>query len=474
MRFKFRYFFIKAAYCCIDFVFMYSSIFLACRLREVTLPFSVNFYSLLFEPANPFRIIFLFWILTGIFCAYANRLYETKREIYEGIEIWQVVKCVLMSSLVVIVAIFTLKIERFPRSILLSGTVTAALCLSFWRVLKRMFVQYIVSQGYNNFNVLIIGAGKVGRALLEEIKKRPYLGLKVIGFLDDFKMTDPHHPEIKILGKISDFVAVARPEFINKIFITIHHDSGVFLQLLEQAKELGIAVRVIPQGFDLMSGDFFRYNIGLIPILEYCDIELTRSQFGKRFFDFVISLFALLVFWPILLLIGIIIKLDSPGPAIYSSKRYGRRGRVFNMYKFRSMVKNADEVLKVIRHKNEVGGPIFKMKSDPRITKVGGFLRKYSLDELPQMINVFKGEMSLVGPRPLPIEQVEREDLKQLMRLEVRPGITGLWQIRGRSDVPFTRLVKWDIWYINNWSFWLDLNILFQTIPAVFKCKGAY
>ena len=144
------------------------------------------------------------------------------------------------------------------------------------------------------------------------------------------------------------------------------------------------------------------------------------------------------------------------------------------MYKFRSMVQDADRLLAQYKDKNEVDGPIFKMKEDPRITRIGKFLRKYSLDELPQLLNVVMGDMSLVGPRPLPIEQVEREDMRQLKRLEVRPGITGLWQIRGRSDISFSRLVKWDVWYINNWSFWLDLNILFQTIPTVIHGKGAY
>jgi lipopolysaccharide/colanic/teichoic acid biosynthesis glycosyltransferase len=144
------------------------------------------------------------------------------------------------------------------------------------------------------------------------------------------------------------------------------------------------------------------------------------------------------------------------------------------MYKFRSMVMNADDLLAELKDKNEVSGPIFKIRQDPRVTRIGRFLRRYSLDELPQIFNVLKGEMSLVGPRPLPIAQIEKEDLRQLQRLEVRPGITGLWQIRGRSDVSFEKLVRWDIWYINNWSFWLDISILLQTIPVVFRARGAY
>ena len=340
--------------------------------------------------------------------------------------------------------------------------------------MKRQFVEYLVSQGYNNFNVLIIGAGKVGLALAGEIQKKPALGLRIAGFLDDFKPADQDYHGHKIIGKISDFVYIARREFITKIFITTHHDSKIFLQLLEQAKELDIAVRVIPQGFELTTGEFSKYNIGFIPILEYSNAEVSGKRVGKRIFDIVIASIAIILLSPLFVLIIILIKFESPGGILYHSRRYGRRGKQFVMYKFRSMVSNADQVLQQIRHQNEVDGPIFKIKKDPRITSFGKFLRKYSIDEMPQLFNVIKGDMSLVGPRPLPTEQIEKEDLRQLQRLEVRPGITGLWQIRGRSDISFERLVRWDIWYINNWSFWLDLKILLQTIPVVLKAKGAY
>jgi exopolysaccharide biosynthesis polyprenyl glycosylphosphotransferase len=197
-------------------------------------------------------------------------------------------------------------------------------------------------------------------------------------------------------------------------------------------------------------------------------------QAGKRFFDLIFSFLGCLVLLPVFLVIGILILLDSRGPVFYCSNRYGRNGRMFPMIKFRSMVIDADAKLKELKSRNEVDGPIFKIKNDPRITRMGRWLRKYSLDELPQVINVLVGHMSLVGPRPLPIDQVEKEDFNQLKRLEVRPGITGLWQIRGRSDVSFKRLVRWDMWYINNWSFWLDLKILLRTIPVVIHGKGAY
>ena len=231
---------------------------------------------------------------------------------------------------------------------------------------------------------------------------------------------------------------------------------------------------MIPQGFEFTTGEFLKYNIGFIPVLEYCDEEHLIKQAGKRLFDFISAGIAMVLLSPVFIVLGVMIKLDSPGSVFYLSRRYGRRGRKFHMYKFRSMAKNADKSLKEMRHKNEVDGPIFKMKNDPRVTRLGRMLRRYSLDELPQLINVLKGDMSLVGPRPFPVEESQKFEYNHMERLAVKPGITGLAQIRGRSDLSFYRWVKWDLWYVNHWSFGLDLKILWWTIPAVFKGKGAY
>ncbi len=469
-----RQFIIQFIYICLDLLCMILCIYVVSWARGTTLPFEVTLYNLFFNPLNSYRFVFLFWIFVTILLNKSYGLYQTKREIFETVEIWRVVKSVFMSTLITIVSFYVAKIPNFPRSILFLVTFSMITLFSLWRILKRIFVDYLVSQGYNNFNVLIIGAGKVGHTLVQEIRKKPGLGLNVVGYLDDFKKNAPHDTGLPILGKIVDFPRVARKEFVDKIFITCHHDNEVFLQLLEQAKELGVAVRVVPQGFELMTGEYCKYNIGIIPILEYCEGDNSHKQIGKRFFDFITVLCVTILALPLFVVIALMIAIDSPGPVFYLSQRYGRGGRVFNMYKFRSMRQDADKTLAQFRHQNEADGPIFKIKNDPRITKIGKFLRRHSLDELPQLFNVLKGDMSLVGPRPLPIDQIEKEDLRQLKRLEVKPGITGLWQIRGRSDISFTRLVKWDTWYINNWSFWLDINILFQTIPVVLKGKGAY
>jgi exopolysaccharide biosynthesis polyprenyl glycosylphosphotransferase len=472
---RIKYSTIRLAYIIIDLICIHFGILLASKIRHTTLPFDVTLQSILFDPKNPFQFIFALWMVTTVLMLNVKDLYQTHREMFEAYETALVVKSTIYASMIVIIALYILKVEGFPRTVLMIGTFFNLLSLSFWRFLKRIFVHYLVIHGYNNFNALIIGTGKVGRALALEINKHPQLGIKIVGFLTDLHKVDEEiTDDLKVLGPISDLTRIARQEFINKIFITDYHDNRTFLRLLQRSKELGLAIRVIPHGFELMPGDFTKYNIGYIPVLEYCDAKQYRKQAGKRIFDFIFSSILFLLFFPFLLAMMILIKWDSPGPVFYLSKRYGRGGKMFNMFKFRSMVQDADRALDHMKDLNEVDGPIFKIKKDPRVTRVGRFLRKYSIDELPQLINVIKGDMSLVGPRPLPIAQVEKEDFQQLRRLEVRPGITGLWQIRGRSNISFKRLVRWDIWYINNWSFWLDINILWQTIPVVLSGTGAY
>jgi len=308
-----RHLLVITIYITIDILFISFSLLMASWIRQETLPFEVTPHNLFFSPSNPFHIAFLLWVVVIIFVNNAYGLYQTKREIFETVEIWKVAKSVCLSALIMIVAIFAIKLTGFPRSILLLGATIMFLFLSLWRIMKRIFVEYLVTQGYNNFNVLIIGAGKIGIALAQEIQKKPALGLNIVGYLDDFKTDDSHTKGVKILGKISSFAKIARREFINKVFITCHHDGEGFLKLLEQAKDLKIAVRVVPHGFELITGEFTKYNIGFIPILEYCDAERFHKQVGKRLFDFTTSFILAAVMLPLFFVIAILIKLNSPG-----------------------------------------------------------------------------------------------------------------------------------------------------------------
>jgi len=463
---------IRCTYVLLDTLAITLAFYLACLLRPQTIPFEVTLQDFFIGSDNPYRLVFFLWLLTIIIFNQTHNLYHTRRAMLETMEIWEIVKSVVSATFVFILLSYLLKVHDFPRSVVIISDILLIIFLSLWRIAKKALVDYLVANGYNNFNAIIIGAGKIGRLLEKEIKSRPGLGIKVVGFLDDFKDIKTHSEDI--LGSVEDFTDIARRSFVSTVFVTIHPDDKMLVNILEQSKELGIAVRVVPQGFEWMSKDVTRFNIGVVPIMEYTHIESCYRQQAKRIFDFIVTLIGVFFLIPVFIVIGLWIKLDSRGPVFYSSKRYGKGGRIFHMLKFRSMVVNADDLLKELKTQNEVDGPIFKIRKDPRITKVGAFLRKYSIDELPQILNVLIGDMSLVGPRPLPIEQIEKEDLRQLKRLNIRPGITGLWQIRGRSDVSFHRFLRWDIWYINNWSFGLDLYILFQTLPVVIKGRGAY
>jgi len=243
---------------------------------------------------------------------------------------------------------------------------------------------------------------------------------------------------------------------------------------LEDARAQGVDLRIIPDMYDGLA-----WNSPIEYIGQFPTIPLHRGHVPelalifKRGFDFVFSVLFLLVFSPLLLIIAIAVKLDSSGPALYRSERIGKKGRVFRCVKFRTMVDDADQRRDEVAHMNERDGVLFKVSNDPRITKLGHFLRKYSLDELPQFFNVLRGDMSIVGPRPPIASEVKEYKLSHLRRLDVTPGITGLWQVQGRQDPSFASYVSMDVNYIDNWSIWLDFKIIMRTVGVVFAGTGS-
>ncbi|KAF3887298.1 MULTISPECIES: sugar transferase [Nostocales] len=239
----------------------------------------------------------------------------------------------------------------------------------------------------------------------------------------------------------------------------------------------GITIRIIPTEAGVLPSKSYFWMIGEVPFVTIPAPFITGSEFWvKRCFDLCSSIILILLFSPVYLSLAVLIKLDSPGPIFFKQDRIGLHGQKFKIWKFRTMVVNAEKLQAALEAKNEVkDGVLFKVKNDPRITRIGKFLRRYSLDELPQLFNVVLGEMSLVGPRPLPIRDVEKFQTKHFLRQEVLPGITGLWQVSGRSNIDnFEDAVKLDISYIENWSLWLDLKILLQTVQVVLNKTGAY
>jgi len=422
-----------------------------------------------------YALIYYLWGVIIILFFVVHKLYRTEREMTIPMEAFLVCKAVFFSSLLTGAIVFFSKTIILPKIMFVINSMLLCVTLAGWRIVKRWAVRYLIARGYNNFNVLIVGAGKMGIGLAREIDQRPYLGLRVVGFLDDYKQKEDVVNGYKVLGGISDFKKVAQQNFVDEVLVTIPGHREKIAQLINQGKILNVSVKIIPDQFGLSVGLLTGSKIGYIPTLEYITKRIHGTELlGKRATDVLLSGIGLILLSPLFIILVILVKIGSKGPAFYISNRYGKKARIFNFYKFRTMVANAEEILPTLKADNDADGPLFKMKNDPRITTIGRFMRKYSLDELPQFWNVLKGDMSMVGPRPLPLDQVQNSDLKQLERLGIKPGITGLWQIRGRSDVSFKRLIRWDSWYIKNWSLGLDLKILLETVPTVLKTKGAY
>jgi exopolysaccharide biosynthesis polyprenyl glycosylphosphotransferase len=276
-----------------------------------------------------------------------------------------------------------------------------------------------------------------------------------------------------IVGNLETLFQHTRKQFIDEIFFATPCERGIVQDVLEQARAYGVDLRVVPDLYDGLA-----WNSPIEYIGQFPTIPLHRGavpEIGlifKRVFDTVFSTLVLVLFSPVLLAIAIAIKFDSPGAVLYSSERIGKKGVVFHCIKFRTMVRDADTRRAEIMHMNERDDVLFKVSNDPRVTRLGRFLRKYSLDELPQFINVLRGEMSIVGPRPPLAGEVRKYDLDHLRRLDVTPGITGLWQVQGRQDPSFASYVSLDVTYIDSWSIWLDFKIIMRTIAVVFTGTG--
>ncbi|MCX7927856.1 MAG: sugar transferase [Candidatus Omnitrophica bacterium] len=435
-------------------------------------------------------LISLIWCMSLVLLVKNYNLYVTERNLNIPRETFKVIKAVFFSTLLIGLLIFLLKMEFFSRILLISTVFLLVTSLSICRIIKRLFLRYRIKQGFYNFNVLIIGAGRIGIKLAEEIKNNPYLGLRIIGFLDDYKKGSIQNYEI--LGEIAELPVIIEKYFIDKIFISIPSERKKICEVLNLCHNLKKSVWVVPECFqvvgvfsDGIKGKFGNTIIfyprlrldflGDVPLLCYLDEKIHGAEcWVKRLVDIVGATIILIFTFPLFILIAVLIKLDSPGPVFYRSIRCGKKAKPFIFYKFRSMFKDAEKHKDHLRHFSEVKGPVFKIKNDPRVTGIGKILRRYSLDELPQLINVLKGDMSLVGPRPPTPDEVSQYESWQLRRLDVRPGITGLWQVRGRSDLSFYKWVKLDLWYIDNWSLLLDFKILLWTVPAVLKKQGAY
>lgn len=325
-----------------------------------------------------------------------------------------------------------------------------------------------IERGIGTQHVLIVGAGEIGRAFQRYLEENRHLGKIFCGFVDSTKTANP-----KWLGTPDDLPRIVKEHFIDEIYFTPGVSRDLIMDVAMQAREERISVNVVPDLYDGLALGAGVSHVGEVPVLELNHLpNRSLALFVKRIMDLAITVPTLAVCAPVMLAAAICIKLDSPGPVFYAAWRVGRKGRRFRCYKFRTMIADADARKDDLRSMNERSGATFKIANDPRITRVGRFLRKYSIDELPQMFNVLRGEMSVVGPRPHPVDDYNLYQLEDLRRLDVLPGITGLWQVSARRDPSFEKNVLLDLEYIENWNVILDLKIALRTIPEVFRGSG--
>jgi exopolysaccharide biosynthesis polyprenyl glycosylphosphotransferase len=317
-------------------------------------------------------------------------------------------------------------------------------------------------------NVLIVGAGGTGRRVAAFMEGHPESGRKVYGILDDERPL-----RNGVIGRISDLARLARTGFVDEVILAAPHDRSLTLQILHEARRLRLDVKMVPELFGCASAGSEVERVGdFSMICLHAERSPAAGLALKRIVDVAGAGLALMVLTPMLAVIAGLIKLDSPGAVLYRAQRAGRKGRLFRCYKFRTMVSNADELKIHLRQDNQRAGPFFKIARDPRITRLGRFLRRYSLDELPQFWNVVRGDMSLVGPRPHPVDDFAAYEIGHLARLDVTPGITGLWQVTARRDPSFERGMALDREYIRTWSLGTDLRILLKTVMAVARGSG--
>ena len=401
--------------------------------------------------------------------------YTSRRTVSLHREAWQVIQVVALGTLALAATGWLLRLDFVSRPFLVLFGLLDLAFLLLEKLGLRLLARRIREKGYNYRTLLVVGLNRRAREVVSIIRAHPHWGLKVLGYVAPNGGAPPEVEGVPVLGTADDLPRLLQDEVVDEVlFVLSRRQLEDFEDAILLCSELGIRARValhLPH----MKARVVLEELEGIPLLTFTTTPAAPFPlFLKGLLDRTVSAAGLLLLWPVMLVIALAIKATSRGPVLFRQVRCGINGRRFTLYKFRTMVVDAERRLDEVAHLNEVRGPAFKARRDPRVTPVGRFLRRFSLDELPQLVNVLRGDMSLVGPRPPLPEEVERYERWQRRRLSMKPGITGLWQVSGRAALnDFDAWIELDLAYIDNWSLWLDFKIMLKTVPAVLLARGA-
>lgn len=436
-----------------------------------------QFLSIRIKLSNIVLFIALLAVWQLIFSACG--LYASRRLLSRRKDAFDILKAVTWGSLSILAAALMFHVRLITPKFFLVFWV-AAVCLGIVsRLAMRNALGSVRRRGRNLRHILIVGTNVRAIELAKQIAARPEYGYHLVGFVDEvWKGLDSlSQAGYKLVCSFDGLVQYLRDAVVDEVFIAVPlaslHSRAAHVATV--CEEQGIVVRVLSNMFNLKVARARTEDLEGAPIIShYTGASDGWPLVAKRILDIILALLLLAAAAPLMLITALLIKLTSRGPVLFCQSRVGLNKRVFKIYKFRTMIPTAEQQIIALEGKNEVTGPVFKMKNDPRVTPIGRILRKTSIDEFPQLFNVVKGEMSLVGPRPLPVRDYQgfNQDW-QRRRFSVRPGITCLWQVNGRSSIPFDQWMQLDLQYIDKWSLWLDVEILLRTIPAVLRGSGA-
>ncbi len=464
----------------VDLALTSAAFFAAFYIRDFLIPMVApqRFPNGLFplrEYLKVYPIILIIWSVL----LFTYHSYHSHRTVPLRREALTVFRVVVVGNVILATLAYLLPLRQLSRAWFILFGVLSAVFILLEKILLRMIARYVRAKGLNYRTILIVGTGRRALEVARKITEHKYWGYKILGFVSDGHRLPNGWGRYRIFGFVPDLKTLLEdrnfPEPIDEVvFAVTRKKLDEMKQIFLMCEELGIRTRVAMNFFSNRVARIELEELEGIPFLTFTTTPSDETQLAfKRLLDVSVSAILLLLTMPALVIAALAIKLTSPGSILFKQERIGLNGRIFTLYKFRTMIDHAHELRGEVSHLNEMSGPVFKSATDPRVTRVGRILRRFSLDEIPQLWNVLKGDMSLVGPRPPIPEEVKSYHRWHRRRLSMKPGLTCLWQVSGRNTIDFDRWMQLDLQYIDNWSPSLDLKILLRTIPAVLSGRGA-